>query len=60
MKKFKLTDYEQGEYDCTNGYQASQDQSKQYYLGYGNEYANQQQADRHSQNQINRGKYEFK
>jgi hypothetical protein len=38
----KLSDYEKGEYDAYAGYKAQADQSEQYYFGYGDEYARQQ------------------
>jgi len=44
MSDFKLTDYERGEYDCVHGHQARDCESDDYYLGYGTQYAKDQNA----------------
>ena len=33
-----LSDYERGEFDCVHGYPALDNQSDDYYLGYGHNY----------------------
>jgi len=33
-----LNDYERGEFDCVHGYPALDNQSDDYYLGYGHNY----------------------
>ena len=38
----KLSDYEKGEYDAYVGYKSKENQSNEYYFGYGDEYARQQ------------------
>lgn len=38
----KLNNYERGEYDAYLGYKADENQSEEYYFGYGDEYTRQQ------------------
>jgi len=47
-----LSDYEKGEYDAYIGYKAKLDQSDEYYFGYGDEYARQQNETARSDEQL--------
>ena len=42
MKLDEFDDYAKGEYDCLQGYDALENQSDDYYNGYGNQYASEQ------------------
>lgn len=52
MKNFKLTDYEQGEYDCIHGHRARECESGEYYNGYADAYAKEQSATWYSEQQF--------
>ena len=42
MKLDEFDDYAKGEYDCLKGYDALENQSDDYYNGYGDQYASEQ------------------
>ena len=39
-----FSDFERGEYDCIHGYGADYGESDEYYQGYGQQYAHEQQV----------------
>lgn len=41
-ERVEFDDYAKGEYDCLQGYDALENQSDDYYNGYGNQYASEQ------------------
>ena len=45
----KLNDFDRGEWDCVHGYQARDCETEQYYLGYGTQYAKDQNANWYSE-----------
>lgn len=47
-----LNDFDRGEWDCVHGYQARDGETEDYYLGYGTQYAKDQNATWYSEKQF--------
>ena len=48
----KLNDFERGEWDCVHGYEARDCETESYYLGYGTQYAKDQNANWYTDKQF--------
>ena len=48
----KLNDFDRGEWDCVHGYEAKDCETESYYLGYGTQYAKDQNATWYSEKQF--------
>ena len=48
----EMSDYERGEYDCLHGHDSQDNQSIEYYFGFGHQYKREQNANAKTDQQM--------